>query len=133
MSGCDLPAGWNLGIAAYEAVRTMAESNLALGSLVVVDAVNDSEDARETWRRAAGKNNASLTFAFLTCSDPVQHRRRLEARGRPFVWLPEPSWQQVLARSQNYAPWNCEHLEVDTLNTPVGEVCDQVCAYAADR
>jgi predicted kinase len=46
MLRCDLPAGWNVGVAAYEAVRTMAESNLALGSVVVVDAVNDSEAAR---------------------------------------------------------------------------------------
>jgi ATPase family associated with various cellular activities (AAA) len=43
MLRCDLPAGWNVGVAAYEAVRTMAEANLALGSVVVIDAVNESE------------------------------------------------------------------------------------------
>jgi predicted kinase len=133
MLGCNLPSGWNLGVAAYEAVRTMAESNLALGSLVVVDAVNDSEDARQTWRRAASKNEATLTFAHLTCSDAAEHRRRLEARRRAFAWLPDPSWAQVLDRSQSYAPWNCEHLEVDTRDITVGEVSDRVCAYAADR
>ena len=46
-----LAPGWTTGVAAYEAVRAAAESNLSLGLTVVVDAVNDSEPARETWRR----------------------------------------------------------------------------------
>lgn len=133
MLGCDLPSGWSLGVAAYEAVRTMAESNLALGRIVVVDAVNDSEDARHTWRRAADHSGATMLFAHLTCSDAAEHRRRLETRRRGFTWLPEPSWEQVLDRSRNYAPWHGEHLQVDTRNTSVWQVCDRVCACAADR
>jgi len=45
---CGLPAGWEVGVAAYEAARAMAEQNLRLGHHVVVDAVNDSEPARQT-------------------------------------------------------------------------------------
>jgi predicted kinase len=131
MLRCDLPAGWNVGVAAYEAVRTMAESNLALGSVVVVDAVNDSEAARDTWRTAARNSKATLTFAVLTCSDVDEHRRRLEGRSGGFSRLPEPSWRQVLNRSRDYAPWDCEHLDVDTSATSVTEVCDRICAYAA--
>ena len=131
MLRCDLPAGWSLGVAAYEAVRTMVESNLALGRVVVVDAVNDSEAARDTWRRAASNNAASLTFAVLTCSDLDEHRRRLEGRYRGFSRLPEPSWSQVLSHSRDYAPWNCEHLEVDTFATSITDVRDRLCAYAA--
>jgi predicted kinase len=131
MLRCDLPAGWNVGVAAYEAVRTMAELNLALGSVVVVDAVNDSEAARDTWRAAARNSKAALTFAVLTCSDVDEHRRRLEGRSRGFSRLPEPSWPQVLNRSRDYAPWDCEHLDVDTSATSVTEVCDRICAYAA--
>jgi hypothetical protein len=83
---CDLPAGRNVGVAAYEAV--------------------------------------------LTCSD-VDERRRLEGRSRGFARLPEPSWWQVMNRSGDYAPWNCEHLDVDTFATPVGDVCDRICAVAS--
>ena len=47
----------------------MAESNLALGRVVVIDAVNDSEAARDTWRRAASNTKVTLKFAVLTCSN----------------------------------------------------------------
>jgi predicted kinase len=131
MLRCDLPAGWNVGVAAYEAVRAMTESNLALGSVVVVDAVNDSEAARDTWRAAARNGKAALSFAVLTCSDVDEHRRRLEGRSRGFSRLPEPSWAQV--QSRDYAPWTCEHLEVDTLGTSVSEVSDRICTFASAR
>ncbi len=131
MLRCDLPAGWNLGVAAYEAVRTMVEANLALGHIVVVDAVNDSEAARDTWRHAASNNEVLLKFAVLTCSNLDEHRRRLEGRKRGLSQLPEPSWSQVLSRARDYAPWNCEHLAVDTCASSVADVRDRVCAYAA--
>src|SRR4051794_7903574 len=51
-AGC--PSGWTTGVAAYEAVGALAAENLALGLPVVVDAVNDSDAARQTWRTAAG-------------------------------------------------------------------------------
>jgi predicted kinase len=129
MLRCDLPAGRNGGVAAYEAVRTMAESNLALGTVVVVDAVNDSEDARDTWRTAASNSKAPLTFAVRTCSNLDEHRRRLEDRSRGFSRLPEPTWSQVLSRSRDYAPWNCAHLDVDTSAISVTDVRDRICAY----
>lgn len=34
---CGLPSGWQVGVAAYEAVRAMAEQNLLLGHDVIVD------------------------------------------------------------------------------------------------
>src|SRR3954451_4266741 len=46
--GAGIPRSWETGVAAYEAARVMAEQNLSLGASVVVDAVNDSEPARET-------------------------------------------------------------------------------------
>ncbi len=109
----------------------MAEWNLALGRIVVVDAVNDSEAARDTWRTAARNSEASLTFAVLTCSNLDEHRRRLEGRSRGFSRLPEPPWSQVLSRARDYAPWNCEHLDVDTCATSVSNACDRICTYAA--
>jgi hypothetical protein len=47
-----------------------------------------------------------------------------------FSGLPEPSWAQVLARSQACAPWTFEHLEVDTFGMTAGQIADRVCAYA---
>ena len=56
--GAGLEASWTTGVAAYEAARAAAELNLALGRTVVVDAVNDSEPARDSSR-------ATMTFCWL--------------------------------------------------------------------
>ena len=117
-----LPPGWNLGVGAYEAVASMAAANVALGNTVVVDAVNDSEAARGTWSRVA----EPVTFIVLTCSDPVEHRRRLEGRHRGFIRVPEPSWSKVCDRAANYAPWSGGYVEVDTCGLTVAEVCDRI-------
>ncbi|GAB7068780.1 AAA family ATPase [Mycolicibacterium hodleri] len=119
---CGLPPGWNLGVAAYEAVASMAAANVALGRTVVVDAVNDSHAARDTWRRVT----ASVTFVVLACSDPDEHRRRLERRHRGFTRVAEPSWSKVCDRARDYAPWRGEFREVDTTGLSVAEVCDRL-------
>lgn len=103
--GAGLPRSWETGVAAYEAARAVAEQNLALGRTVVVDAVNDSEPARDTWRTAAAHAGAPLAFVLLTLDDEVEHRRRLAGRRRGLSHLPEPSWDQVVARAAAYAPW----------------------------
>ena len=100
-----LPRSWETGVAAYEAARVMAEQNLALGTSVVVDAVNDSEPARETWRVAAADVGAELVFVLLSLDDGDEHRRRLEDRARHLTHVSEPSWDDVLARAAAYAPW----------------------------
>jgi len=53
--GCGLPPGLEVGIAAYEAARAVAEQNLSLDRRVIVDAVNDSEEAGRTWRTATSR------------------------------------------------------------------------------
>lgn len=80
--GAGFPRSWTTGVAAYEAVRAAAEQNLELGRTVVVDAVNDSDPARQTWRRAAVTTGAPLIFVLLTLDDEVEHRWRLEQRSR---------------------------------------------------
>lgn len=133
MLDCGLPSGWNTGVAAYEAVRTLAEQNISLGHPVVVDAVNDSEAARDTWRNAASQQGATLKLVHLTCGDPVEHRRRLEGRQRGFTRLPEPTWHQVLDRKRDYPAWNDPHLEIDTGMASVEEITDRVCTWIRAR
>src|ERR671927_742877 len=60
--GAGLASDWTTGAAAYEAVAAAAAENLRLGHTVIVDAVNDSEPARDTWRRAAAAAAAELVF-----------------------------------------------------------------------
>jgi predicted kinase len=68
------------GLAAYLVAETMAESVLAGGRGVVIDAVNAVEPAREQWLRLASRQNAVLRFIEVICSDPEVHRERLAAR-----------------------------------------------------
>ena len=103
--GAGLPPGWQTGVAAYEAARAVAGQNLALGLTVLVDAVNDSEPARDTWRAAAAATGSDLVFVVLALDDAVEHRRRLETRARDVAHVPEPSWEDVIARAAAYAPW----------------------------
>jgi len=106
-------AGWTTGVAAYEVVRLAAEQSLALGHMVVVDAVNDSEPARDTWRRAALESGSPLRFVVLSPPDPKEHRRRLETRSRGLLHVSEPTWERVEARAAAYAPWVDEPVLVD--------------------
>ena len=100
-----LDKGWSSGVAAYEVVRVMAQHNLMLGLPVVVDAVNDSELARDTWRRAAGETGTTVHFVLLTLPDEQEHRRRLEGRERGLSMISEPTWERVCARAETYEPW----------------------------
>lgn len=105
LRGAGLPPSWETGVGAYEAARDMTEQNLLLGHTVVVDAVNDSEPARATWRLAAQHAGAHLTFVLLTLADAEEHQRRLEGRTRGLRHVPEPTWDQVQERAAGYVDW----------------------------
>ena len=129
--GCGLPAGWQVGVAAYEAARAAAELNLPLGHDVVVDAVNDTDQARQTWRNAAEAVEAQLLFVHLITSDPHAHERRLQGRDRGFAHVPEPRWKQVQVRAAEYSPWTDDHLELDTAGRCVDDVATAVITRVA--
>ncbi len=123
--GAGMARGWKVGVAAYEATRAAAEQNLVLGRDVIVDAVNDSSAARQTWRNAADHAATALRFVMLNCSSVEEHRRRLEGRRRGLHHIPEPTWEQVLARASAYEPWTDDCLIVDShqlLDSVINEV-----------
>ncbi len=123
--GAGLPRSWTTGVAAYETVRAAAEQNLRLGRPVVVDAVNDSEPARATWRRAADGTGSPLLFVLLTLDDREEHRRRLEGRVRDLSNVPEPTWDEVQQRRAGFEPWVGECLVIGA-DRPVVDLADAV-------
>lgn len=131
MIGAGLQPDLVTGVAAYEAVRAAVESNLHIGRIVVVDAVNDSEPARETWRRAAETVEGDLLWVLLTCSDLVEHARRLGDRNRGLAHVGEPSWHDVMERARDYEPWIDPHIDFDTANLAAEEITQEV-ALAVD-
>lgn len=127
--GAGFPPSWQTGVAAYEATRAAAEQNLALGRTVVVDAVNDSEVARDTWRTAAARSEAALVFVLLILDDAEEHRRRLTGRERGLTHFPEPAWQDVQDRAAGYEPWdaNCMRIGAEApVDELVAEILDQL-------
>lgn len=118
--------GWSTGVAAYEAARANAETELESGRRVIVDAVNDSEPARETWRRAARATGAMLSFVVLEVSDPEVHRQRLENRRRNLAHVQEPSWADVQARKESFDPWTDADMGIDIGDVTVDGVIQRV-------
>ena len=114
MLASGLPPGWHVGVAAYEAVGALAVLNLRLGRTVAVDAVNDREAARQTWRSAAAQAGSRLDFVHLVIRDAREHERRLRGRDRGFAHVGEPSWADVLDRRASYAAWTEKVIEMDT-------------------
>jgi predicted kinase len=110
--GVGLDANWTTGVAAYEAVRAAAEQNLSLALTVVVDAVNDSEAARQTWRDAANATGVALHFVLLRPPPTFEHQRRLHARTRNLRHVPEPSWGDVMERARTYEKWEDDPVEL---------------------
>lgn len=130
---CGLPSGWQVGVAAYEAVRAMAEQNLRLGHDVIVDAVNDSEKARQTWHTAASRTGAHLDLVYLVISNVREHERRIISRDRGLVHVGEPSWEDVQRRRTDYVAWSDEVLEFDTSARGADEVADALVARLGRR
>jgi predicted kinase len=116
-----LPPDWTTGVAAYEVVGAAALQNLSLGAHVVVDAVNDSEPARQTWRAVASSAGVELRFVLLHPPGAAEHQRRLRDRRRGLTHVTEPTWAQVTARAEAYEAWPDEPLELSA-TAPVDEL-----------
>jgi hypothetical protein len=53
----------------------------------------------------------------VTCSDPAQHRNRVETRSADIKGLRLPTWQEVVSRE--YEPWERNHVVIDTASRSV--------------
>jgi predicted kinase len=93
----------DIGPAGYSVANALAASNLSNGLTVVADCVNPVEESRQGWRETAGRTQTRIIEIEVVCSDPVEHRRRVESRISDIDGLILPNWQAVLERS--YSPW----------------------------
>ena len=112
------------GIAVYGAAQAVAEDTLRAGTPVVADAVNAVQVARDAWSNVAARAGAPACFVELVCSDPAEHRRRVDGRALDLEGLPELSWADVQART--YDPWQEARLVVDTASVDASACASQV-------
>ncbi|NKC33563.1 AAA family ATPase [Falsiroseomonas selenitidurans] len=102
----------DVGPAGYLAGYAVARANLSLGLSVVADSVNPLRITRDAWRNAAQAAGAGLIEVEIVCSDPIEHRRRVETRSIDIPGLVPPDWDAVLGRE--YESWHRPRLVIDT-------------------
>ena len=110
--------------AGYRAAFAVAADNLRLGRIVVTDSVNDWMVTRDAWRDIGVRAGARVVEVEIICSDPEEHRRRIETRTSDVPGLILPDWEAV--KERDYHPWNREHLTIDTIGSSVDDCVDQV-------
>lgn len=112
-----LPGVGKTSIAEIVAART--------GSVhLSVDAVDGSDEARQTWRAAAARTGADIEYVHLLISDAQEHRRRLHGRDRGLAHVGEPTWADVQRRRSDCAAWSDAVAEIDTGERTADEVAD---------
>lgn len=102
----------DIGPEGYFVLYELARDNLRLGSPVVTDSVNDLNLVRDHFRDIARSSGVPFLEIEILCSDPEQHRARVENRISDIPGLKVPDWQAVVDRV--YEPWDREHLQLDT-------------------
>lgn len=118
-----LPAEGPVG---YGVAQALALANLENGLAVVADSVNPVAASRAGWRAVAARAGARLLEVEVVCSDPAEHRRRIETRSSDIPGLVPPTWAEVTA--QAFAPWPEAHMAVDTARGPVERGVDTILA-----
>lgn len=119
------------GYAAYRIVSTIVAANLALGQTLIVDAVSGVAEAKAWWPSLAETAGVSLAVIECICSDSRLHRSRLERRERGLESFPEPSWDDIERRREEWVPWTIAHLVVDAVRSLDANVADAL-AYVAE-
>jgi hypothetical protein len=61
--------------------------------------------------------DAELKFIVVECGDDRVFRERLEHRSRSIEGFPEPTWEGVLRRRDEFPPWTDERLTIDSVNS----------------
>jgi predicted kinase len=102
------------GRASYAVVGAMAEQNLAIGTTVVIDAVNAVGEAKTFWIELARRRGARLLAVETILSDRGLHRERLAGRVRAQA-IAEPTWEAVVLRGDEWVAWPFAPLIVDSV------------------
>jgi predicted kinase len=105
--------------AGYRVAYVIAEDNLRMGRTVVADCVNPIQITRDAWIGVANRAQAKTVEVEIVCSDPRQHRQRVENRVPDIPGLKLPGWDEVISRE--YEPWQRKHIVIDTARRSVSD------------
>ena len=83
--------------------------------MVIGDSVNPLQITRDAWRGVAERAAVRAVEIEVICSDPREHRRRIETR---LADIPV-TWNEVVTR--NYEPWSGKHISIDTAGQDIAQ------------
>jgi predicted kinase len=118
--------GRSMDDAGYRVAYAVAADNLRLGRIVIADSVNPIPITRDAWLGVARRAQAAAIEVEIVCSDPEEHRRRVETREADIPGAPPLAWADVVAR--DYRPWERDRVVIDT----AGRTVDRSAAEAYD-
>jgi len=105
----------------YDLARAAAHTCLTAGTDVVVDAVFPIARSRRPFRELAAGHDTPVHWFRLICTDPAEHRRRVEERIADLPGHALPDWSAV--RRRDVDQWHERHTVVDTaVGDPVAAV-----------
>ena len=108
-----------VGVVGYLVAREIARSNIVLGAVVVVDAVNPVADARRGWRVLGSETGVSVAVFETSLLDQEEHRRRVIDRRPDLAGQSVPTWEQIV--TSGYEPWDVgrdgPRILIDTTDT----------------
>jgi len=108
----------------YFILYELARDNLRLGSTVITDSVNDLNEVRDAFRNIAISLEVPFLEIEILCSDPEQHRMRVENRVSDIPGLKVPDWKAVMNR--HYEPWSRAHLQLDSAELSADQCVDRI-------
>lgn len=108
----------------YGLAYRVAADILRGGTGVVADSVNPIALTRQAWADVALAAGARHVDIQVICSDPQEHRRRVEDRVADIPGLVQPTWAQV--RERGYEAWTTQAVVLDTAGRTVGQSIDEL-------
>lgn len=96
----------------YRLAYRLASENLKAGLSVVTDSCNPITLTRDEWEDVARSAQAGFINIEISCSDPGEHRRRVEGRVADIPGHRLPTWGDVVDRE--FHTWDRPRITVDT-------------------
>jgi predicted kinase len=116
-----VPTPEDVGVHGYGLALAAADSCLTAGTDVLVDAVFPVAASRRPFRELAARHGVPVHWVRLICTDPAEHRRRVEQRVADLPGHVVPDWAAVRRRDTDQ--WHERHTVIDTASgDPVAAV-----------
>lgn len=118
-----------IGPEGYVVALAVAEDTLRVGTPVVTDAVNAQAISRNAWADLAIRLKVRYRPIGIHCSDPAEHRRRVESRTADIEGHVLPTWAEVTATA--FEPFPPGTLLIDTSVLSPADAVDRIIARLA--